>query len=171
MDAGLLIARLIHVVGGVLWVGSMFFLVVFLTPAVGDVGPDGGKVMGALMRRKLMVFTPVVAILTVLSGLYLYGRVSAGFESAYMSSGPGMTYGLGAVAAILSFIVGVVYTRPAMANAMALSQRMANADPAERQDLAAQIEKYRSRGTNGGKLIIAMLLIAAVAMAVGRYVQ
>jgi hypothetical protein len=58
-----------------------------------------------------------------------------------------------------------------MANAMALSQRMANADPAERQDLAAQIEKYRSRGTNGGKLIIAMLLIAAVAMAVGRYVQ
>jgi hypothetical protein len=82
-----------------------------------------------------------------------------------------MTYGLGAVAAILSFIVGVVYTRPAMANAMALSQRMANADPAERQDLAAQIEKYRSRGTNGGKLIIAMLLIAAVAMAVGRYVQ
>jgi uncharacterized membrane protein len=171
MDAGLLIARLIHVVGGVLWVGSMFFLVVFLTPAVGDVGPDGGKVMGALMRRKLMVFTPVVAILTVLSGLYLYGRVSAGFDSAYMSSGPGMTYGLGAVAAILSFIVGVVYTRPAMANAMALSQRMANADPAERQDLAAQIEKYRSRGTNGGKLIIAMLLIAAVAMAVGRYVQ
>jgi hypothetical protein len=149
----------------------MFFLVVFLTPAVGDVGPDGGKVMGALMRRKLMVFTPVVAILTVLSGLYLYGRVSAGFDSAYMSSGPGMTYGLGAVAAILSFIVGVVYTRPAMANAMALSQRMANADPAERQDLAAQIEKYRSRGTNGGKLIIAMLLIAAVAMAVGRYVQ
>jgi uncharacterized membrane protein len=127
--------------------------------------------MGALMRRKLMVFTPVVAILTVLSGLYLYGRVSAGFDSAYMSSGPGMTYGLGAVAAILSFIVGVVYTRPAMANAMALSQRMANADPAERQDLAAQIEKYRSRGTNGGKLIIAMLLIAAVAMAVGRYVQ
>jgi uncharacterized membrane protein len=171
MDAGLLIARLIHVVGGVLWVGSMFFLVVFLTPAVGDVGPDGGKVMGALMRRKLMVFTPVVAILTVLSGLYLYGRVSAGFDSAYMSSGPGMTSGLGAVAAILSFIVGVVYTRPAMANAMALSQRMANADPAERQDLAAQIEKYRSRGTNGGKLIIAMLLIAAVAMAVGRYVQ
>jgi uncharacterized membrane protein len=171
MHAGLLIARLIHVVGGVLWVGSMFFLVVFLTPAVGDVGPDGGKVMGALMRRKLMVFTPVVAILTVLSGLYLYGRVSAGFDSAYMSSGPGMTYGLGAVAAILSFIVGVVYTRPAMANAMALSQRMANADPAERQDLAAQIEKYRSRGTNGGKLIIAMLLIAAVAMAVGRYVQ
>ena len=171
MDAGLLIARLIHVVGGVLWVGSMFFLVVFLGPAVEDVGPDGGKVMGALMRRKLMVFTPVVAILTVLSGLYLYGRVSAGFNSAYMSSGPGMTYGLGAVAAILSFIIGVAYTRPAMANIMALSQRMANADPAERQNLAAQIEKYRSRGTNGGKLVVVMLLLTAAAMAVGRYVQ
>lgn len=170
MDAGFLIARLIHVVGGILWVGAMFFLVVFLGPALEDVGPDAGKVMGALMKRKLMVFTPVVAILTVLAGLYLYWRVSDGFNSAYMGSRAGMTYGLGAAAAILAFIIGIVVTRPAMARAMALSQQMANAEPSERQSLAAQAAKYRSRGANAGRLIIVLLLLTAAAMAVGRYV-
>jgi hypothetical protein len=171
MDVGLVIARVIHVLCGVLWVGSMFFLVIFLGPALGDLGPDAGKVMAALMKRKLMVFTPVVATLSVLSGIYLYWRVAAGFGAEYMGSGPGMPYGTGAAAAILAFIIGVAYTRPAMAKAMELSQRMATADASERQGLAAQIGAYRSRGANGGKLVVVLLLIAATAMAVGRYVQ
>jgi uncharacterized membrane protein len=170
MDLGLAIARIIHVVGGALWVGMMFFLVVFLGPALGEVGPDGGKVMGALMRRKLMVFTPIVAILAVLSGFYLYWHVSSGFEPGYMGSGPGMTFGTGAAAAILAFIIGLAYTRPSMAKAMALSQKMASADATERQALASSIETYRSRAELGGKLVITLLLIAATAMAIGRYV-
>ena len=171
MDLGLLIARVIHVLAGVLWVGSMFFLAVFLGPALGDIGPDGASVMGALAKRKWMVFTPIVAILSVLSGLYLYWRVSAGFNSAYMGSGPGMTYGTGAAAAIIAFLIGVSITRPAMAKAMELSQRMANADASERQSIATQIGTYRVRGANSGKLVVVLLLIAATAMAVGRYVQ
>lgn len=171
MDAGLLIARVIHVIAGVLWVGTMFFLTVFLGPALGDVGPDGGKVMGALMRRKWMVFTPLVATFSVLSGLYLYWRVSTGFNPAYMSSGPGMTYGVGATAAILSYIVGVSVTRPSMTKAMELSARMAEADSAERQSLASEVERHRSRGAAGGRLVVVLLLIAATAMAIGRYVQ
>lgn len=171
MDLGILIARVIHVLTGVLWVGTMFFLVFFLGPAVTEVGPDGGKVMGAMMRRKFMVYMPVIANLSVLSGLYLYWRVSSGFNPAYMSSGPGMTYGLGAAAALLAFIVGVSVSRPAMAKVMELSQRMATADPSERQGMAATIEKLRARSESGGRIVVYLLLLAATAMAVGRYVQ
>jgi len=171
MDLGLLVARVIHVLGGVLWVGSMFFIAIFLGPALEDAGPDAGKVMAALMKRKWMVFTPLVATLSVLSGFYLYWRVSEGFNSAYMGSGPGMTYGTGAAAAILAFIIGVSFTRPSMTKAMELSQRMANADAGERQSLAAQIGTYRARGANSGRVVVVLLLIAATAMAVGRYVQ
>jgi uncharacterized membrane protein len=170
MDFGLLIARIVHVVGGVLWVGTMYFLAVFLGPALGDVGPEGGKVMGALMRRKWMVFLPIVATLTVLSGFYLYWRASSGFASDYMGSGPGMTYGTGATAAIIAFIIGMTVTRPAMTKALELSQRMGSADAAERETIAATIAKHRSRGAAGGRIVVVLLLIAAVAMAVGRYV-
>lgn len=170
MDFGLLIARIVHVVGGVLWVGTMYFLAVFLGPALGDVGPEGGKVMGALMRRKWMVFLPIVATLTVLSGFYLYWRASSGFASDYMGSGPGMTYGTGATAAIIAFIIGMTVTRPAMTKALELSQRMGSADASERETIAATIAKHRSRGAAGGRIVVVLLLIAAVAMAVGRYV-
>lgn len=171
MDAGLFIARIVHVLGGILWVGTMMFLVFFLGPAVGDVGPDGGKVMGALMRRKLMVYIPAVAILSVFSGLYLYWRVSSEFSPAYMDSGPGRTYGIGAAAAILAFIVGVSVTRPAMTKVMQLSERMATADPSERASMAQSIQKLSARGSSAGRIVVILLLIAAAAMAVGRYVQ
>jgi uncharacterized membrane protein len=171
MDAGIFIARIIHVLAGILWVGTMVFVFIFLGPAVQDVGPDGGKVMGALMRRKFTVYVPVVAVLSVLSGLYLYWRVSSGFNSAYMSSGPGMTYGIGATSAILAFIVGVSVSRPAMEKVMHLSQRMATADPSERASMAQSIEKLSARGASAGRIVVILLLIAAGAMAVGRYVQ
>ncbi len=48
--------RLVHVVFGAVWVGMMAFTVIFLTPAVRDVGPEGGKVMTALQRRGVMLF-------------------------------------------------------------------------------------------------------------------
>lgn len=169
MDIGLLTGRIIHVLTGVLWVGGMFFVVVFLGPAIGDVGPDGGKVMGALARRKLMVVMPLVAIFSILSGLYLFWRASAGSPD-YMSSGTGMTYSVGATAAILAFILGVAVTRPSMMKAMQLSQQMASADASERPSLAAAAEKHRSRGDSAGRIILALLLIAATAMAVGRYI-
>ena len=171
MDAGIIIARIVHVLAGILWVGTMVFLFFFLGPAVGDVGPDGGKVMGALMRRKFMVYVPVVAILSVLSGFYLYWRASSGFNPVYMGSGPGMTYGIGATAAILAFIVGLSVSRPAMAKVMQLSQRMATADPSERAGITETIQKLTARSASAGRIVVTLLLIAAGAMAVGRYVQ
>jgi uncharacterized membrane protein len=171
MDIGILIARIIHVVGAVIWVGSMFFLAVFLGPAIEEMGPEGGKLMGALARRNWPVFVPIVAILTMLAGLYLYWRASSGFDPGYMRSGPGMTFGVGAAAAILAYIIGMAVTRPAMMNAMKMSQQMATASEAERQQLGESIARNRERASAGGKFVITLLLIAAVAMSVARYVQ
>ncbi len=63
MDWLMVVLRLVHVVGGVLWVGMMAFTVVFLAPAIADVGPDGGKVMAALQRRRVMTVMPIIALL------------------------------------------------------------------------------------------------------------
>jgi len=50
MDATLLLARVVHIVGGVFWVGAMIFTSAFLLPAVRDAGPEGGKVVMGLAR-------------------------------------------------------------------------------------------------------------------------
>src|SRR5687768_16292301 len=135
MDYGLILARILHVVLGVLWVGSMYFVSVFLMPSLGEAGPDAGKVVTALARRKYMIFIPVVAIINMLSGLWLYWKVSSGFAPEYMGSGPGQTYGVGAVLAIIAFILGVTITRPAMMKATELAQAAMSAAPTDREAL------------------------------------
>ena len=87
MSFGIAVARIIHVLGGVIWVGSMFFVSVFLIPAMTEAGPDAAKVSAALNRRNWMVVVPVIALLTILSGLWLYWRASSGFNPAYMIEG------------------------------------------------------------------------------------
>lgn len=170
MDFAMIIARILHVVLGVIWVGSMFLLSAFLIPSLGDVGPDGSKVVAALARRKFMVFLPVVGIITMLSGLYLYWRVSAGFAPEYMRSGPGQTYGIGAALAIIAFVLGVTITRPAMVKAMQLAQTAMSASPTEREAIMAQAQALRARSASVGRVILALLLGATLAMSIGRYV-
>ena len=170
MDFGLMLSRIVHVLGGVIWVGSMFFVSMFLVPSMTEAGPEAGKVMAALNRRKFMIVIPVIAVLTMLSGIWLYWRASMGFSPAYMSSGPGRTYGLGAGLAIIAFIVGMTITRPSMVKVGVLTAEIAAAPPEKREALMAEIQQVRARGAFGSKIIGFLLIGAATLMALGRYV-
>lgn len=170
MDYGLLLARVIHVLAGVFWVGAMVFVSGFLIPSLAEVGPDAGKVMAALERRKFMVIMPVIGTFTILSGLWLYWRASSGFQMNYMKSGPGHAYAFGAIFAIAAFVIGMTVTRPAMMKATALGQSAATLPESERPAIMAQAQALRKRGATGGNIVALLLLLAALMMAVGRYV-
>ena len=60
----MLVLRFAHVFFGALWVGMMAFQTFFLMPALAEVGPDAGKFMAALMRRRIPVILPIVALVT-----------------------------------------------------------------------------------------------------------
>lgn len=160
MTVMVLTMRALHVVLGAFWVGAMIFNAVFLMPALRDAGPDGAKVMTALLRRRFAVVMPIVALVTILAGLWLYWHVSGGFQPAFMRSGMGMTIGVGAAAALAAFIVGITLVRPLMLKAVALGQ-----DPS--QQAAAQAVRQRAGAAN--RAVAVLVAIAAVAMAMARY--
>jgi hypothetical protein len=170
MDVTLVVMRLLHVGLGVFWVGVMVFNAIFLGPSVRDAGPDGAKVMAGLMRRRFMDVMPAVAILNILSGLWLYWKMSGGFQPAYMQSGMGMTYGTGGALAVIAFVIGVTVVRPSMLKAIALGQSIPQAPASEREALMAQAQGFRARAMGAGKLVAVLLGLAAAAMAVARYV-
>jgi uncharacterized membrane protein len=170
MDMSLIITRLIHVLGGIIWVGTMVFMTVFLMPTLAEMGPDAGKVMAGLTKRKFMAVMPIVAILVILSGLYLYWNTSGGFNHDYMKSGPGHSYAFGGIAAILAFLIGVTVIRPSMMKAVALSASAAQAPEAERGAILGAAQAARARGEKASKLVIWLLIFAAITMAIGRYV-
>lgn len=47
MYAELLILRIVHVLSGTFWVGSMLFTMIFLFPSLQEAGPAAGSVMAA----------------------------------------------------------------------------------------------------------------------------
>jgi hypothetical protein len=170
MDIPIIVARLIHIVLGVFWVGTIITNAVFLVPAVRDAGPEGAKVVAALMRRRFVDILPRAGGLTILSGLYLYWRTSVGFDAAYMRSPKGITYGLGAIVAMTALGLGVRILRPAMLNAAALSEAASTAPADKRDAQLAEAQALRMRAARLGEIIAVMLTFTAVTMAIGRYV-
>ena len=170
MDLTMIIARLVHVLGGIFWVGAMIFAMRFLVPSIAEAGPEGGKVMTGIMRRGYTQAMAAAGALVILSGLYLYWRVSAGFNHAFLESGPGHAYAFGGIFAIVGYTIGLTVTRPAMTKAIALSQSAMNSTGADRDAMQSEAQALRARGARWGKVVMWLLILAAVTMAVGRYV-
>jgi hypothetical protein len=164
----LLLLRLIHIVGGILWVGFALFLSIFLAPVLAGLGPDGGRVMAALQRRGLMNLLPLIALATILSGAGLMWWVS-GRRADFVASPMGMTLALGALSATVAFFLGVLITRPAAVRMSAAAQRLASATPEERERIQASIGVLQRRVGAVGRWIMVLLILAASAMAVARY--
>ena len=166
----LIFLRVVHIVLGVFWVGAVAFIAFMLFPTVRESGPAGGAIMQRLMARGVSLWLMASAILTVLSGLALYWHDSAGFSSTtWLGSGPGRTFGLGAVLALLGVGVGMgVNTRAAkQLGALTASIQAAGRPPTPVE--TAAIQRLQDRLGKGGVVAAVLLLLAAAAMAVARY--
>ncbi len=170
MDPLVIVLRVVHVVFGAIWVGMVVFATFFMMPAVQEVGPEGGKVMAAIQRRGLMTFLPILALGALISGIWLYIRAAAGMHAEFARSPVGMAFGLGGLAAILAWLLGVAVLRPSMLKAMALAQSLGPSTSAEeRQRVMAEAQRLRLRAAASGRATAYLLLFAVAAMAVARY--
>ena len=160
MQTELIVLRLFHILLGVFWAGSLVFMAVFLEPSIRAAGPAGGQVMQQLVARRVLQVMPIVGLVTILSGLRLLALMSNGFSSDWMRSHHGMAYNVGAGAALLAFGIGILIMRPTMKRVMQIG-----ADPAR----PSEAQTLRLRSALAGRVVAALLTIAAGAMAIGRY--
>jgi uncharacterized membrane protein len=164
-----LLLRLIHILAGIFWVGAAFLIAGFLIPTVRATGRDGGLFMQHLMqKRRLPVFLMVAMLLTVLSGFAMYGRLAAATNGAWAETSPGIAYGVGGLAAIVGAVLGMAVSGSAARRMAAIGRRIAEAGrpTAEQQ---ADMERLQGRMALGSRLTAGLLLIAAGAMAIARY--
>ena len=167
----ILVLRVVHVLGGLFWVGSALFNSIFLMPSLMEAGPAAGAIMGGLQKRRLFTVLPVVALLTILSGLRLLWITSDGFDANYFATATGATFGASGTAAILAFILGMAVGRPANVRLGTLRQSLARTqDAAERAGMAAEVGRLQRRAGIVGWVVHTLLVLAAAGMALGRYV-
>ena len=163
--------RVIHIVGGVIWVGGIAFLTFFLIPSVRAVGPSAGPLMGHLTNvgqfPKKMI---IVGFMTIAAGFWLYALAASG-APGWAKSGPAKVYGLGAIFALAAWIMGMTLNVPTAKRLGALNARIAASGAPPTADEKAQLDALQARL---GKLSlggITLLLLATVSMSVARYVD
>jgi uncharacterized membrane protein len=163
--------RLIHVLAGVFWAGAVFFVVSFLLPSMRDAGPGAQAVSRQLIViRKYPLKVLAIAIVTVLSGIGLYMKDASMSNGAFARSHAGMTYGIGAAAALATLVVGFTVLTPAANRLGALGAviQAGGAPPTAEQQ--AEMARLQARMTMGSRLAASFLLVTVITMAVARYV-
>ena len=165
--------RFVHVVVGVCWVGAVVFIAFFVIPAIRATGPSGGAVMQNLTQaRRVPTVLLVAGLLTVLSGLTLYWNDSAGFRSReWLASPTGTTFGLGAVLAITTLVLGATVNAPTAKRIAALGDAIRTSGGPPSPEQTAQMQRLQARLANALRAGAVLLLLAATAMSVARYVH
>ncbi|NWG07896.1 MAG: hypothetical protein HXY35_14565 [Chloroflexi bacterium] len=107
MNTLTLILRLVHIIGGVLWVGGALLMNFFVAPSMRATGEAGKQFAGHFMgKTRFSTIMTASAVATVIAGLWLYGIDSQWFTSAWQSSGAGIGFGIGSVFGLVGLVTG-----------------------------------------------------------------
>lgn len=159
----ILLARVLHILGGVIWAGSTFLLTWVIFPIGAQHAADGAGRWVGMIARKAGPVSGISAMLTVLSGIYLMLVMHPGDRSA-----GGLVLQAGALAAVLSFFVGIFVGRPAGQKLLQLMQQQSSSPTTAE---LAQRDGLRKRAAISSMLTALLLVLAVLAMATFRYVQ
>jgi len=163
--------RVLHVLAAALWLGSVAFVAFVLMPAMERSGPAGDRIMGAMHRGGLGPYFGSISGVTVLSGLYLYWRFTAGFDPSISGSLGGIAFGTGGALGLIAGILGGSVVGRSATKAATLGESLDGIkDAARRSAVEAEIRKHKQRMVSVGRLVVGLLVITITLMAVGHYV-
>jgi len=166
MNTLIIVLRLIHIIGGAFWFGSILLLVFFIVPSIRATAETGQKFLSYFLTKTL--FGRVLglsAILTSLAGASLYWIDSRGFASGWMTSGPGWGFGIGGIFGIIALIVGNRFGSNLMVLGETALQIQGSPTP-------EQMDKIQVAQKQLGVLVpisTFALIIALICMATARY--
>lgn len=170
-EAALIIfLRLIHILGGVFWVGTVFVIAWFLIPSNRATGQAGIVVMQEVMvRRKLSIYLMIAMGLTILSGLAMYARMMMTTHGAWGSTMMAKVIGFGALCGIVGGAIGGSVSKAAGLKMAAIGNAIQASGQPPTAAQTAEIEALQDKMQKVMGYVAALLVIAVAAMASARY--
>lgn len=170
MDEYMVILRLIHIFSGIAWVGSAWFITFLLSPAVRALGQDGQVFMRGFMKKSPVPLVMISSsLLTTVSGLLLYYRVSDGFSSDWMGSTAGVVLTIGSLAGFGEFLFGNAVVGPTTKNLGVLGGEIERQGGPPTEEQMARLHVLQGRMHIADRVSTILLVIAVVGMAGARY--
>ncbi len=166
------LVRAFHILAGAAWVGGVFFIGRFLLPGIQAIGPAGGQLMQHLAQvRRLPAYMMGVAILTVLTGLFLYWHDTAASAGVWPRTPSGMMFGVGGLLGIVTVVFGLTISSPAAKRMGALAGSLKAAGRAPTPEETAELSRLQAKLTLGSRITTVLVFLATVAMGMARYIQ
>jgi mono/diheme cytochrome c family protein len=170
VDLYIIIVRLIHILGAVVWLGSGFFTIAFLQPALSGSGMEGQRFMQSFFKNtKFEIAMPLSGLITVVAGLMLYYRVSDGFNSDWMGSTPGIVLSIGSLAGIVAFLHGAAAIGPITRQMTALMKEIEGQGTPPTDEQMSRVGVLTGKTRLQGQISVALMLIAVLGMVSARY--
>jgi uncharacterized membrane protein len=158
--------RIVHIGAGVFWFGGVLMMTFFIGPTVGAMGEAGPKFVRHLVRNmKFTTRMSIAAGLTALAGFLLYWHDSSGFKSAWVMSGAGTGFGIGAVFGMVGFVFGILIGRTT--NALVKLGEQIQGKPSPEQMTQLQVLQKQQRTFSMAASIT--LSLSVIFMAIGRF--
>jgi uncharacterized membrane protein len=158
--------RIVHIVGGVLWVGGAALFFFYVEPTINKLGPDAEKFVDEMViRRKVPVYFVTISTLTVIAGVILYWRNFGGINGSPF----GLALGLGGLAAIVAWASGGLLIPRLLRQVSSIAGEMKAAGGPPSAELMGRMHATQERLRLMGAIDLALLAFAVIAMAVARY--
>ncbi len=158
------ILRFIHIFAAIFWVGTTLFMVFFLQPVVGSLGPDGGKVMTRLSTgTRFSLVMSLAALATVLAGLFMFGAYTGGWDQSILL-GSRLPLTLGAIAGIAAAVVGMGVIGRTSGKVVDLGQQMAAQGGPPAPEQIQEMQRLQGRIRQGTIWATVLMVIAVIGM-------
>jgi hypothetical protein len=168
----MVVFRLIHILAGVVWAGSVFMFVVWVQPSVAAIAPAGAPFMGELLGKRRLVDRLLGAGgATIVAGLFIYWHDWHLYDSfgTFVRSRFGLALTIGALCAIGAYLVGAFGTRPKVQRMLALGAQLAAAPDSPPAGAAEEMKEIQRLLPILARTSLALLIVAIVAMSTARY--
>ena len=147
MNTLMIVLRLIHIFGGMFWMGSTLLMVLFIVPSVNASMEAGQQFLGHfLTKTHYGRILGLSAILTMVAGGSLYWIDSAGFDSSWTRSGAGWGFGIGGILGLIGFVYGNRFGNNIMTLGRTAAQIQGQPTAEQRAILKAAQKPLRTQG-------------------------
>jgi len=165
----MLILRLLHIVSGAFWVGTVITAVFFIEPTAKALDREGERFFAHLViRRRLAVVLAIAATVTVVAGALLYWIDSGGLRLEWITTGTGIAFTAGGLSALIALAIAAIILKPEVDRLAAIADRdVGTAEDPARPPIEDETSERRLR--RWSLIQVSLLVFTVSAMAVARY--
>lgn len=168
----MVVFRLLHILGGIFWVGAVALFALFIAPAAAEVGPAAGPLVANLVgKRRVVRVIAASGAVTIVAGAFAYWHDWDAYGSlgAFLDTRFGVVLSIGVVFALVAFAIGVSVVLPGVEGAVRLGGQIAAGQGAPPAELLERMRSLQLRNARASRTVLGLLVVAASAMATARY--